>query len=1121
MAKLVTNDLVSLANQTTAIANINGNMTLIETAMENTLSRDGTSPNEMEANLDMNSHRITNLPAPIGLTEPVRLQDVADDITINIIDNSFAVSPYIETLLDDVDSAQAKDTLNIEGVSIKDYGAIGDGVTDDTIAIQAAIDAVGKGLLIGSAGNYLISDTIVLRDTLHFRGEGKSVYHAAGYGFAPDFITQFTWGGAAGGTMVRIGDEDITRDEFLAGGSFTGIGLSGEGVAGRALEIISASDWDIDFSSSHTTITGLYMDVTDDTRIESTNNQNNHISCFIDNSSVGDGDCVQLEGNTVANTSVNLFGIMQLIHRDGDALIIGNTDNNVFHKTQIFRFPAGTGVGVRFRAAATQSTACRANTLNWLQVGDGGVYVEGTETDVVPAWRNRITDWDDDNYAVNTHVTFETSGELEITNYQGETFKGSGNVLFAIKQQPQRGVSVNRTSPRTIFDIAGNSSTASLTSDLDYIQLIQGTSTIDLGFGVGAGDAYLQTKAAANNGSSFPLLLNPAGGGVTINNELAINTTSASPVANDGLSLGISGTAFSDLFLASGAVINWNAGDIALTHTANTLTYTGMSSLSLDIATLTLGAALNIGTGVTTGSASIELGTGRSGDGNALIDFHGESGQDYDLRIIRAGGVNGAATIEQTGAGILTLQTAGGHIVLNTATNIRPNANDGTALGVSGTAFADLFLASGGVINFNAGDVVLTHSADALTMTGGQLVVNQAGTPGRFVNSTDSVTNVVLRLESDRATPTNGDVVAIQLFLSDSAGTQTEFARISGVATDVTDTSEDGSLTFGVTIAGTLTNRLTLTGTTLQPVTNDTISLGTASLMFADLFLASGSVINWNAGNATLTHSAGLLTSNVSLQITNATPSITFTDSDTNADSSISASSAAGSLIIHADQNNESASSAVRLSVDGTAYLDLVAGILRPAANDATSLGDTSLMFSDLFLASGAVINFNNGNATLTHAAGFLTSSVPVRATNFMIGASAATGSQSMHQSYTVSGINFNSANTDTAFTLVPPAGYTRYRFNSVVVSGASASLTTATFAVFTDAAGAGTAMIPSATACTVSTASEGTNNNSQLVNGTNAATISYNDTAIFFRVQTPQGSAATATATLFIQWLS
>jgi hypothetical protein len=75
MAKLTLSDLSSLSNQTSAISTINANSSLIETALENTLSRDGTSPNAMEANLDMNNNRILNLPAPVADQEPMRKVD--------------------------------------------------------------------------------------------------------------------------------------------------------------------------------------------------------------------------------------------------------------------------------------------------------------------------------------------------------------------------------------------------------------------------------------------------------------------------------------------------------------------------------------------------------------------------------------------------------------------------------------------------------------------------------------------------------------------------------------------------------------------------------------------------------------------------------------------------------------------------------------------------------------------------------------------------------------------------------------------------------------------------------------------------------------------------------------
>lgn len=60
MAKLTLADLANLNNPTSAVASINANNALIEAAVENTLSLDGTSPNSMNANLDMNGFDIIN-----------------------------------------------------------------------------------------------------------------------------------------------------------------------------------------------------------------------------------------------------------------------------------------------------------------------------------------------------------------------------------------------------------------------------------------------------------------------------------------------------------------------------------------------------------------------------------------------------------------------------------------------------------------------------------------------------------------------------------------------------------------------------------------------------------------------------------------------------------------------------------------------------------------------------------------------------------------------------------------------------------------------------------------------------------------------------------------------------
>lgn len=74
---------------------------------------------------------------------------------------------------------------------------------------------------------------------------------------------------------------------------------------------------------------------------------------------------------------------------------------------------------------------------------------------------------------------------------------------------------------------------------------------------------------------------------------------------------------------------------------------------------------------------------------------------------------------------------SGTSIILPSVTSFDPDASDGASLGTATVMWSDLFLASGAVINFNNGDVTLTHSANTLTLGGGNIAMgdNELQTP--------------------------------------------------------------------------------------------------------------------------------------------------------------------------------------------------------------------------------------------------------------------------------------------------------------------------------------------------------------------------------------------------------
>lgn len=163
------------------------------------------------------------------------------------------------------------------------------------------------------------------------------------------------------------------------------------------------------------------------------------------------------------------------------------------------------------------------------------------------------------------------------------------------------------------------------------------------------------------------------------------------------------------------------------------------------------------------------------------------------------------------------------------------------------------------------GNIVLATSPTLVTpilgvASASSLTASSAGLSGSFTNTTDSASVQGLLVQGDRATPAANDTVYASYQLSSSTGVQREFVRESVLAVDVANTSEDARLTWSVMIAGTLTDKLRLEGSVLSPSVSDGTALGSTSLMFADLFLASGSVINFNNGDVTLTHSSNTLT---------------------------------------------------------------------------------------------------------------------------------------------------------------------------------------------------------------------------------------------------------------------
>ena len=232
---------------------LNNNFTALRDGFDNTLSLDGSTPNSMNADFDVNGYRILNAGqidtdalylGGVAITSSADVEfqttyltasytgdgsTVAYSLTANPQSESnvsiyvdgvyqnkttfslsgttvtFSEAPPLNSAIEIVYPTNT-DTLNgsvasaitynqggtgaqdrtvkaklQETVSVKDFGAVGDGVADDTAAIQAALTNAfnnGGGNVFVPAGEYITTSPLIIRSNVSFFGEGAaSIIH--------------------------------------------------------------------------------------------------------------------------------------------------------------------------------------------------------------------------------------------------------------------------------------------------------------------------------------------------------------------------------------------------------------------------------------------------------------------------------------------------------------------------------------------------------------------------------------------------------------------------------------------------------------------------------------------------------------------------------------------------------------------------------------------------------------------------------------------------------------------------------------------------------------------------------------------------------------------------------
>lgn len=262
------------------------------------------------------------------------------------------------------------------------------------------------------------------------------------------------------------------------------------------------------------------------------------------------------------------------------------------------------------------------------------------------------------------------------------------------------------------------------------------------------------TSVAAATGGQLPVMTSTVGGAVPTppNNTTTFlrgDGTFAAPSGGGDVTGPASSTdnAIARFDLTTGKIIQNSVVTVADTTgvLAGTqgITFSGSTSGTLALVPTAISGTNTITLPASTGTVALTSQLGNLTVGTSTITGGANTRILYDNS-----GILGEYTLTGTGT-VVAMQTAPIFATSITTPSVLATANDSGALGASGTAFSDLFLASGAVINFNAGNVTLTHSAGILTQNAGELRVTSAnvGTNADSVptlSSTSTFTNKTL-----------------------------------------------------------------------------------------------------------------------------------------------------------------------------------------------------------------------------------------------------------------------------------------------------------------------------------------------------------------------------------------
>ena len=293
-------------------------------------------------------------------------------------------------------TARSLATRFSEVFHVKDFGAVGDGVADDTTAIQAAIDAAeanGGGTVYLPKGIYDLTTTLTCTESnVHLVGDGQGALDpAAAHDEVPATLLNYR---AASSALPILLVESTSAGNLLAPFQISGIALEGNEKATIGVHLIDVQHFH--FSNilvRAVTADGILLDQTAGTAAQAAGfGLFDDVSVFLRGHTGSlNANGIRLNGDgstTPVGVTVVQFNRCRVSHQDGHGYVLDGDfcDAHTFLSCLAFRITTDDGAGINITGTQTDGIRSGIRLLGACAF-DGGIQVaapSGITTNFLP-----------------------------------------------------------------------------------------------------------------------------------------------------------------------------------------------------------------------------------------------------------------------------------------------------------------------------------------------------------------------------------------------------------------------------------------------------------------------------------------------------------------------------------------------------------------------------------------------------------------------------------------------------------------------------------------------------------------------------------------------------------------